>query len=413
MRRHCSKPISSGAKREESTILLSQTDANMSKINKIHISARDSLLKLLTKLAIVSPLFLWASLCSPLSARADQLCWYEDQRGTISQVAGLEKVPPGFRSSAKCIEKTNSQKMVADSPKRPNSNTRAPQGRATQMMAPAQSSNYLADPDQVELPGLVRTESVVTSLGTLEMRWPRKVEKLFGRSPHRAVADAIHTASRFVKQKGFPANIQGLNLNWNVVFIDSELPETQIPTNLIQNCHPAWMVPPAKIYVVAQRVAGGCNAGHATTVVSVNDPMLTQILLHEIGHAIEAALLAKRPSHEAERGEGFATWFEIRASDLSSVIRSGTVRAERLETAKRSVLSEPNRPFQGASEDYARSAAMFLAIEKSRGIAGLMRVYSELERNPNTFRDAVDAAIGWSPKELDSQAKNLILKSGD
>ena len=44
-------------------------------------------------------------------------------------------------------------------------------------------SYYMAQPEDVKLKGTVRKESISSSIGHIELRWPRKVELLFGRTP--------------------------------------------------------------------------------------------------------------------------------------------------------------------------------------------------------------------------------------
>lgn len=355
-----------------------------------------------------------------------ELCLYEDSSGKLFQVSGKASVPAQYQERARCIkEKVSSKKSEEESKSAPRqaagTKQSIQQSSKQGVMISGANPGYLAAPSEIDLPGSIRKERIVTSLGPLEMRWPRKVELLFGRSPHRAVADAIHTASRFVKQNTFPPELRSATLEWEVVFLDQELPETQIPQHLITNCHPAWMVAPARIYVVAQRVAHGCNQPQSGKPVSANDAQLTQILLHEIGHVIEQVILSikddstgaiARPSlHEAERGEGFATWFEIKSSDLSSVIPRGTVRKERIRLAKDSLVANPTGAFNGTSHDYSRAAATFLAIEKSRGIDGIMRVYKSLRANPVPFRKAVQDALRWDQKKLAAETERYITEN--
>ncbi|MCB0332845.1 MAG: hypothetical protein KDD55_05050 [Bdellovibrionales bacterium] len=305
----------------------------------------------------------------------EEVCMYTNEKGTIEQVQGRKNVPVEFRSEMKCFA--------------------------------AKKNTYLAAPEDITLKGSKREESMPSSLGRIELRWPRVVETLFGRTPTRAMSDAARAASRFIKKPGWPSEIRRLDLDYNVVFMDASLSSAEIPANLVSNCHPGWMTPPANIYIVAQRAAAGC--GGASVRKSEADAKLAEVLIHEIGHSVEASLLGSHFGGERFRAEGFATWFEANASDESAVIRSGKVRGEHFAIARAYLRGKDHMPeFDGSAGGYASRALLFHAITETKGVRGLMRVYQTMREDGLTFYPAVEKSLGWSQEKLEERALKLI-----
>ena len=348
--------------------------------------------------------------CTPLFA--DELCMYTDDMQRVIQVNSRTAVPPAFRNQATCFEaksRTPTSAVRKIEPRK-NSNTK-PSGVVFSAQAKNLEQENLAAPDDVDLEGSVRKVKLSSSLGQISLRWPRKVELLFGRSPQRAMLDAAQTASRVLRTGGFPPAVQNLDLDWHVVFLDEELPETQIPTYLISNCHPAWMTPPANLYVVAQRVVAGCG-GSVQSDKKVNDSELAHILLHEIGHAIEFQLLRGGGGADRERAEGFASWFEQYAADYSSLIPKGEIRERYLSLAKQALSQSHSkgtkREFSGSAEDYANASLVFHSIVERRGVRTLMDVYAAMATRPLTMQGAVQQVLGWDPNEIQRQNYRIL-----
>ena len=303
-------------------------------------------------------------------------CFYIDEKGVFRQVDSRNDIPEPYRSSAKC--------------------------------SALRMNTQLDAPDEIELKGPKGREALVSDIGPISLHWPRKTEKLLGKTPKRAMADAARMVSRAVKKPGFPTEIRRLDLDWNVVFLDAELPETQIPSYLVSNCHPAWMTAPSNVYVVVQRVASGCGGGPAPRPSEV-DAKLAEVLAHEIGHAVEARLLNGQMVQDRMLAEGFATWFESFASDFSDVIRSGVVRKEHFELAKKSLQSQPGSwTFQGTAEDYARASLLFHAVVEDKGVRGLMKVYEVMREKKLPFFDAVKEATYWDQERLFKKAYGVV-----
>lgn len=315
------------------------------------------------------------SVSTAVAAPGQELCVYIDSAGVERRVFGRSNVPIESQAGAQC--------------------------------APGDASSFLAAPDDIKLNGTIRREEIASSVGPIELRWPRKVELLFGRTPQRAMADAANTVSRALRGASFPIELQTLRLPWQVVFMDEDLPETQIPYQLISNCHPAWMTPPANLYIVSQRVVAGCGGQRRSSQVADSD--LLTILLHEMGHAIEAALLKENMSGDRFRAEGFATWFQQYASQYSSVIPKGSVEKEYLQYARQAVQAGVNpNSFGGSVLDYALASQYFRAIVDRRGVRGLMDVYSLMSKERVAFPAAVDRALSWDPARFHKEVERML-----
>lgn len=347
------------------------------------------------------------------AVRAD-LCMYTAEDGSVKQVRSRDAVPEAQRAAAKCFEEKAGRepepRRPAGAPVLPrNPQSASASGPAPVRAAPQRSERDPTAPDQVDLKGTVRTEDMASSIGRVQLRWPRQVETLFGKTPQRAVADAARTVSHVLKTASFPTRLQSLDVDWNIVFMDEGAARQQTPNSLVSNCHPAWMTPPANLYVAAPRVAAGCGGGHAAGT-AVSDAELAHILIHEMGHAVEFALLPNgAPDHM--RAEGFASWFESYASDFSSIVPHGSVRARYHQWARDSFKKDrQGGKFGGGPEDYGRAEALFEAISAKRGIAGLMSVYRTMSERGMGFAEAVRTVTGWDRDKWNDEAIKLVEK---
>ena len=309
------------------------------------------------------------------TAKPSQLCLYTGDGGAIRQTNSLDDVPAKFRAQAKCFSASQNQ--------------------------------TLAKPEDIQLKGNIRRENISTPLGKVEMRWPRTVESLFGRTPLRALTDAATTVSRAVRTASFPNSVQDMNISWQVVFMDENLPEMQIPQNLISNCHPGWMTPPGNIYIVAQRVAAGCG-GAAPMRTSVADSELAQVLIHEMGHAVEYQMLQRQFSGDRMRAEGFATWFQIYASEYSSIVNPRKVKELITNLARMGSKSGSTFNFSGSAEDYGRAAMYFMAISDKRGVRGIIDVYKAMAERGLSFFEAVKRELNWNQQQLEDEARRAM-----
>lgn len=320
-------------------------------------------------------------LLSSTSARAEEkkvLCAYRNESGRVVQVKSPDAIPQKFRGAAKCFYESS------------------------------QNSETLAAPSEIALEGSQREEDMNTSVGRIHLRWERKSEKLFGRTPVRAMSDAANTLSRVLKNPAFPSTIQGLSQEWQIVFIGENIPSAQIPMQLITNCHPGWMTPPANIYIVSERAAGGCGGARSST--SVADSTLTEILLHEMGHAVEYRLLEGRDqAGDRARAEGFATFFSMIAARYSSILSPSSMESKEKELAKMAIMSSPNSfNFQGTGPDYARAAMYFLALEQKLGLRAVTEVYATISKKGLGFFEAIQESSEWDRKRLEKEVRSLL-----
>lgn len=304
------------------------------------------------------------------SSTAEECIYYRGD-GTIAKAASIELVPTAYRNTAQCLS----------------------------------TETGMTKPSEIDLKGNLRKELISTALGRVTLRWPRSVEALFGRSPINAMTDAMSAASKALRSSGFDPSAQSMFIDWDVVFMDENLPSYQIPRDLVSNCHPGWMTPPGNIYIVAQRAAQQCSGG----AVSKNeaDARLAQVLIHEIGHAIEAKILATYPApFDRLRAEGFASWFEQYASDYSSLVRKGAARRDYMSVA-RQVFAQTKSPyvqFGGTFADYARASTLFGAVAEQKSIRDLMRVYQIIGKNRGDLYAAIEQTVGWKPETLMNEA---------
>jgi hypothetical protein len=328
----------------------------------------------LTKSLVV----LYASIClSSVSASAEkQICIFVDDKGVIQQKTSIAGVPAQFKKVAKCFAESSGV------------------------------HNNLAAPEEISLEGTIRRETISSPLGRIQIRWPRKVESLFGRTPERAVAEAASAVRKALLRGGFPESLRNIDVPWDIVFLDETLPEKQIPTYLVTNCHPAWMTPPANLYIVSQRVIAGCTNNGNSVKRSVADSELAPILIHEMGHALEYVLLGGVEGRDRMRAEGFASWFEQYASDFSSVVQKGKMESFYSSLARTSFAQSPEVfTFVGSAHDYARASMYFHAIVSRKGVGGLMDVYENIKTTKTSFMQSVQKVTGWNQKKLDAEAR--------
>ena len=262
-------------------------------------------------------------------------------------------------------------------------------------------------PDAVDLSGSERIEKLATSLGPVNLRWARSSESLFGRTPVRAVVEAINAVARTVKGSGWPSRVQTLNIPWSVIFMQEKDVAGQMPSFLLNDCHPGWFTPPGNIYIVAERVAAGCGRSGSTT--SVADGILASIMVHEMGHAVEYYILGQAFGGERMRAEGFATWFERFAGKNTSLYSLSELTERHQSAARVSVEQSPQIwMFQGSATDYARASYAIESIVRLRGVSGLMEVYDQIIKDRSDLASAVNKELNWSRGKYDEEIVKTI-----
>ena len=324
--------------------------------------------------------FIWCGLFFVETSAAtdnNDICMYLDANQKIHQVKSLNAVPVKFRNSAKCISSINTN---------------------------------LASPKDIDLKGNIRTEEISSPLGKISLRWPRKVESLFGRTPVRATIDAANAVNRALSQSVFNSRTRDLNTKWEIVFMQENMPEKQIPSYLIRNCNPGWMTPPGNIYIVAERVAGGCG-GQKPVRSSVADNELSQVLIHEMAHGIDAHLLGSAFSGDVARAEGFATWFTEYTSGKTTIINSKQIASEHTALAKVAVQQSPRDfSFDGSPYAYARASMYFKVLEKRLGLPAILEVYDYIRQTNSPIEKAIQHELGWNEERIDKEINALLRK---
>jgi len=251
-----------------------------------------------------------------------------------------------------------------------------------------------------------RRSEVKTDIGVFTFKWSRASESFFGRNPERALADAAQTVRKALIQSNFTPALKVFSQPWEIVMLDETTAQRELKGSLATNCHPGWMVPPNNIYVVAERAAQYCGGREVPAALA--DRRLAQILIHEIGHALEFKLLGEQQNFDRMRAEGFAAWFEQYASEFSGSIPRGSVRLEYRKLLSPQVFA-PDWRFSGSASDYARAALFFELLEKKRGVAGVMQLYPSTLPQP-VFWENYSKVLCVTAGELQRQLAALAGK---
>lgn len=319
-----------------------------------------------TRLLLVSVVTL--TLVPQLSASAQSACVYADERGNILSAPTLKEVPSRFRAKAACRDKQPST---------------------------------VPEVDDVTIRSGSRSASFGTPLGTVEVKWPRQIERCFGSSPTRAISEASTAVNRALRTARFDQSIQTKRRDWSFVLIDRANAVSQFPMQLSLGGHPGFMVPPNQIYIVTDYISPNCQKSDDS------DALLTQVILHEMGHVLEYALLGGDGfGGDRKRAEGFAAWFEGYSSKYASNIPKGRVQ-QRYHGMIRSHADVGSTSFAGSGEDYAIASLEFEAIVNRKGISGLMDVYETMGKDRCSFYEALKKRFGWDQKDLQREVKNL------
>lgn len=241
------------------------------------------------------------------------------------------------------------------------------------------TSKDLANPQDVKLDGLERNVQMISPMGPVHIRWSRNVETVFGRTPERAVLSAMTAIKKALYSSSFPMEILSSIKEWEMVFVDEQLPVNQIPAYLRQTCHPAWMVPPNNLYFVSQRIVAGCS-GQAPINKNLADKELTKILLHEMGHAIEFHLLKQRQNQNRKLAEGFATWFTSITAPYAGFFSNREIAEQNKKLAEMRLNTYgTSSQFYGDEMDYAYSATPYFFIANKMHISEVWQLYKSVE----------------------------------
>lgn len=303
-----------------------------------------------------------------VDAYAQSSCVYANERGDIISAPTLKEVPNRFREKAAC---RNQQPMEIPSV------------------------------DDVSLKGGERSSSFSTPIGKMEVRWPRKVEACFSRSPSRAITEAATAVNRAIRSARFDTEMRSRGGAWSLIFIDQANAVSQFPMELSLGGHPGFMVPPNQIYIVVDFISPSCTPNQDA------DARLLQVLLHEMGHVLEYTIAGERGfASDRKRAEGFAAWFESYSAEYATGIPKGAVaKGYRAGVSRTDSIGVSH--FTGSAEDYSVAFIEFEAIVARRGVSGLMSIYKRMESESCSFYEALKREFGWDRKALLREVRKL------
>jgi len=271
------------------------------------------------------------------------------------------------------------------------------------------ATGRMARPGEISLGVLERSESLSSPLGAVDIRWARSAEVMFGTSPERAVLESMRAVKRTLYSLGIDQSDLGDISRWEMVFVDKDLKSSELPRELLERCHPAWMTPPSNLYFVANRIAGGCS-GKELFDRARADAEMTEVILHEIGHVIEYMLLKKKINPDVPHAEGFATWFTSVATDYTPFFRRGQLKREQLELAAVSAANGVGAGgFKGTENDYVVASLPYHAVYHRLGAQGIKELYRELEAGAPML-EALEQGVDWSPVKLKEEIINTLNK---
>ncbi|MCS6894263.1 MAG: hypothetical protein NZO16_06860 [Deltaproteobacteria bacterium] len=99
-------------------------------------------------------------------------------------------------------------------------------------------------------------------------------------------------------------NLKVPEAGFSVHFFEESVDHLPFPDWLKSSCHPGWMVPPNKIFIVTKRLKNCFGNQHF-------EESIKRVLIHELGHLI-LSRINQALGDNMEIHEGFATWFEYR-----------------------------------------------------------------------------------------------------
>jgi hypothetical protein len=192
---------------------------------------------------------------------------------------------------------------------------------------------------------------------------------------------------------------------WDIVLTDKAHAIRQVPRSIIIGKHPGFMLPPNKVYIVSDFISPVCNE------VPIQDELLLQVLLHEMGHVIEYILLGEPSTmNNRERGEGFATWFESYSSEFSKSVDETRVRSSLLRLRLHAESADSEVAFNGSAMDYARASMPFFLVVSKKGTGGIARLYQEIRQNQVSSHQAIRKIFGWSASAYRKQLESFTDK---
>ncbi len=322
-------------------------------------------LGLIARLSLLQMVALGGAVSASISiVQAEESCVYVDEQGELVPVRSPHLVPKAARNRLVCKDK---------------------------------GIEEVAVPEELDVGRDARTADFITELGPMKVRWSRSIEQCFATTPARSVSEAARAVNRALKNGRFTSDLRYSRHEWTLGFIDKTSAISQFPLSLTLGRHPGFMIPPNRIYLVPDHISPNCGNKE------IADDILTQVLLHEMGHVVEYILLGERQSPvDRERSEGFAVWFEQYSAAYASSLPKGQVQAYYASLAR---SAGANQKFSPSPQGYANAGIRFQTIVDRKGVSGLMSVYSLIREQQLPFDAAVERALSWNRATFERQVR--------
>jgi hypothetical protein len=328
----------------------------------------------------------------------EDICVFLDSTGTIRSVPKSKMTPKELKTNIcqPAIKKQSSR------PSQSQLDSRAPSHPTSQS-----GLEVYKNPNEVSLTGANRNFEFSTPVGRLKVRWQVTSTEYFGRDPYFLVKEAWNEGARTLARHQFPDKLRNSKVDWNIVFMDEKATHQSYPFGK-EACHPAWIRPPADIFISAFYI--GTECGRKKLSETESRLQLKSTLYHEFGHAVEYQLLGKMLGRsERYHSEGFAQWFEAMALQDHGM----KAEAEKIKNQAKVDYSQSWDPqsFAGTNEDYNRAFAMIDTLVKKRKLAGLLQVYKDIQTEEVPFATAVYNVTGWNQRNWSAKTSALYQTS--
>ncbi len=281
-------------------------------------------------------------------------------------------------------------------------NTHPPAGYSVDQLAHALRFPPLGSEHETEKSDTVENRSISTSLGIVQLRYPRSLRSRLGFSPEKSIEDAWAKAAELMDATFLPEEDRR-SIPWNVSFIEDTALIQRNSRTSSSFCHTAFVGPPANIVIDVSRLLKPCSPRPSKPD---HRSALDHSLIHEIGHVLEYRLLGSAFSRRQRwHGEGFASWFELQQSSITIRNAPPEFRSDALAALRRSWKTYT---FAGSPQDYAASYALVASLAEIYGHGALVAVYRRMHADGCLFEEAVRRELRLSMAEWTAAAIRLL-----
>lgn len=188
---------------------------------------------------------------------------------------------------------------------------------------------------------------------------------------------------------------------WRIIALSDDAPQL----NDLPACQPAWMSPPATVYVVPSRLTGRCFRQRKFPHQGSRG-YLRSVLIHEMAHPLEFVAAGNGYHQQSLFREGFATWLEVFALACINPEAGKRLRDETLSRAQQTL--EPGWEFTGKPQDYARAAMYFQVLIERFGLEGLVRLYDAVYSGQHSWEESLKTVSGWDRAAWDEAVRDSL-----